>query len=100
MLMTFVKNIFTMISNLMVKATFENYDDWKKNAFDTDSKRRSKVCDEQKTVVSKIDDKNAIILMFGFDLDKMKDFMTDQSMLKREAEFNVEHEIYTFSPIF
>lgn len=83
----------------MVKASFDDYDIWKKNAFETDSDRRAEVCNEEKTIVSKIDDKNAIILMFGFDLDKMKEFVTNQHMIQREKEYNVKHEVYTFSPL-
>lgn len=89
-----------MISNLMVLATFDDYDSWRANAFDTDSDRRAKVCDEERTIVSKVDNTSAIILMYGFDLDKMKEFVTNKDMIEREKQYNVSHEIYTFSPIF
>ena len=46
----------------------DNFDDWKKefNRYDA----RANVCDESRTTVGKVDDKNAIVMMYDVDMQK------------------------------
>lgn len=83
--------------DLMVIIEMANYDKWKSEAFDQDSKRRSSVCDEERTTVAKISDTQAIVLMYNVDMVKMPVFMQDEKMLKLEKKYNVKHKVHNFA---
>lgn len=88
-----------MLVNLMVLTTMNHYDTWLENGFKKDAVRRSRVCNDFKTVVSKISDHKAVILLFDVDVEAMAKHMSEDRMQELEAEFGASHEIYTFSPL-
>ena len=47
-----------------------SYDAWKAT-FDAEASRRANVCDESRTVVSKIDDMTALVMMFNVDIERV-----------------------------
>ena len=49
----------------------KNYDSWRV-LFDSDVARRKTVCDESRTIVAKVDDKNAMVMMFSVDMQKVR----------------------------
>lgn len=85
--------------NLMVFAYMANYDKWLKEAFLPDAHRRALVCDDAKTTVARISETKAIILMYDVEMEAMEMHMNAEQMKELEEKFNVEHEIFTFSPI-
>ena len=49
----------------------KNYESWRK-LFDSDAERRKTVCDESRTIVAKVDAKNAVmVMMFGVDMQQV-----------------------------
>lgn len=85
--------------NLMVFAYMANYDKWLEEAFLPDASRRSLVCDDSRTTVARISETKAIILMYDVEMEAMEKHMNAKQMKVLEEKFNVEHEIFTFSPI-
>lgn len=83
----------------MIETKIENYDIWLKEGFLKDKERRAKMCNENKTKVAKISDKEAIILLFDVDIDKLREHMKDPIMEVLENKFKANHVIHTFSPI-
>ena len=52
--------------NIVVKVSCNSFDDWKKEFDGHDA--RANVCDESRTTVGKVDDKNAIVMMYDVDM--------------------------------
>ena len=88
-----------MFINLMIETTIEDYETWLRDGFNSDSERRSKMCNESKTRVAKISDTEALILLFDVDIDKLREHMKDPVMQILESKFKASHVIHTFSPI-
>ena len=55
--------------NLVLKVSFDNYDEW--IAEFNNHAERAAVCDESKTTVGKVDDKNCIFMMYDVDMEGM-----------------------------
>ena len=53
--------------NIVVKVSCDSFDDWKKEFDGHDA--RANVCDESRTTVGKVDDKNAIVMMYDVDME-------------------------------
>lgn len=83
--------------DLMVLVECADYDKWKSEAFDADSKRRSTVCDESRTTVAKISDTQAVILMYNVDMAKMPVFMQNEKMQALEKKYKVKHKVHQFT---
>ena len=66
--------------NIVVKVSCDNFDDWKKE-FDGHDARAS-VCDESRTTVGKVDDKNAIVMMYDVDMQGMQKLMMSDYLQK------------------
>lgn len=81
-------------SNLFFIVNSVDYDLWFWDAFLLDSKRRSEFCDEAKTRVAKINDKKAMVILYDFDMAKMKEFEADQNIGKLMMKFQVSHKVY------
>lgn len=85
--------------NLLVVARMNDFEHWYKEGFLPDADRRSVVCNEAKTTVAKINDHEALILMYDVDIVAMGKHMNEETMKKLEDQFGAEHELYSFSPI-
>ena len=83
----------------MIETTIDNYDKWIIEGFEADPESRSKMCNEEKTLVAKVSETEAIILLFDVDIDKLREHMKDPVMKILESEFKASHIIHTFSPI-
>lgn len=83
----------------MIETKIEDFDTWITQGFNSDSERRSKMCNESKTKVAKISDTEAIILLFDVDIDKLREHMKDPVMKILEGKFKASHVVHTFSPI-
>ncbi len=85
--------------DLLVRVTCQDYDGWKANAFDPDAPRRAEICDESRTVVSKVSNTEALVMMFDVDMDAMFMFMEDPEMKKLMEQAGVTHEVFSFEPL-
>ena len=83
----------------MIETKIDDFDTWITQGFNSDSERRSKMCNESKTKVAKISDTEAIILLFDVDIDKLREHMKDPVMKILESKFKASHVVHTFSPI-
>jgi hypothetical protein len=88
-----------MLVNLMVQTKIDDYDIWLENGFKKDAERRVNMCDESKTIVAKISQREALILLYDVDIQKLREHMHDPVMKELEAQFNASHIVNTFSPI-
>ncbi len=67
--------------NIVVKVSCNSFDDWKKEFDGHDA--RANVCDESRTTVGKVDDKNAIVMMYDVDMQGLqKLMMSDKKVVK------------------
>ena len=84
--------------NIVVKVSCDSFDDWKKE-FDVHDER-AKVCDESRTTVGKVDDKNAIVMMYNVDMQGMQKLMMSEHLQKISKELNIENrEMHSFEPL-
>ena len=84
--------------NLVIKVSFDNYDKWKAE-FDSHN-ARANVCDESKTTVGKIDDKNCIVMMYDVDMEGMQKLMSSEHLVRLQKELNiVNNEMNVFTPL-
>lgn len=89
-----------MLVNLMVQTYVDNYEIWLNEGFKKYSKYRAIMCDESKTIVSKVSDTEAIILLFDVDVELFKQHMKNEVMTNKIVqEFKAKHVVHTFSPI-
>lgn len=71
-----------------------SFDDWKE-LFDNDTSVRAEYCDESKTMVGKVDDKTALIALFGVDQEKMNARISSQEFTELVDDYVKGHDIYT-----
>ena len=84
--------------NIVVKVSCDNFEDWKKE-FDG-HEARANVCDESRTTVGKVDDKNAIVMMYDVDMQGMQKLMMSDYLQKISKELNIENrEMHSFEPL-
>lgn len=79
-------------ADLFFKISFNDYEGWAKE-FAEDSTRRAKFCDESRTKMSMIDDKHAMVILYGFDLARTWEFESDEKAAKVMREYEVNHEV-------
>jgi len=70
----------------------QGFENWKQ-IFDNDA-ARAEFCDESKTMVGKVDDKTALIALFGVDLAKMKARLSSPQFAEAVKDYVVKHDIY------
>lgn len=84
--------------NLMITAHLkQSFENWKK-LFDNDSARAG-FCDESKTMVGKVDDKTALIALFGVDQAKMNARMSSPEFADLVKDYVAKHDAYTLAEI-
>ena len=84
--------------NLIIKVSSDNYDEWRK-VFDG-HKERTKVCDESKTTVGKIDDKTCIVMMYEVDMNGLQELMSSEYLQRMTKELSiVNEEMHSFEPL-
>lgn len=76
-----------------------DYDMWLWDAFLSDGKRRAQFCDESRTRVAKINDKKSMVILYDFDMSKMKAFESDEKVGKIMMEYQVNHDVYTMKSL-
>ena len=80
--------------NLMITAHLkQSFDSWKE-IFDNDS-GRAEFCDESKTMVGRVDDKTALIVLFGVDQAKMDARLASTEFVELVENHVEGHDIYT-----
>lgn len=80
--------------DLLVLVDMADYQDWRSRAFDADASRRATVCDEEKTLVAKVNDQKAMVLMFDVEVEKMGEFMNEEAMKTLKEQFGAEHSVF------
>ncbi len=79
--------------NLMITAHLkQSFEIWKE-LFDNDS-ARAEYCDESKTMVGKVDDKTALIALFGVDQAKMNARLSSPEFAELVEDYVERHDIY------
>ena len=87
-----------MNMNLVIKVSFNNYDEWRAS-FDNHAERAS-VCDESRTTVGKIDDQNCIVMLYNVDMAGMQNLMTSDFLVELSKKMNIKNdEMNSFEPL-
>ena len=79
-----------LMMTVHLKKSFESW----KELFDNDP-ARSEFSDESKTMVGRVDDKTALIVLFDVDQVKMNSYLTSQLFADLVKDYVVKHESYT-----
>ena len=84
--------------NVILKVSMANYDEWKE-AFDNHAERAT-VCDESRTTVGKVDDKNCIVMLYDVDMQGMQEIMGSEFMITLSKEMQIiNEEMHSFNPL-
>ena len=75
-----------------------SYEDWHK-LFLEDTDNRAKICNENRTLVGKANEKTAVITLFDVDEAAMKGMMKDQDFQKMVEPYVEEHIPFALTPI-
>ena len=60
---------------------------------------REKICDENRTLVAKVDDKTALVTLFNVDMAAMGAMMESPDFKKLTEDHVAEHTPYVISPL-
>lgn len=80
--------------NLLIEVSTNNYDNWKK-FFDSHSDR-SLFCDESKTVVTKVSETAAVVLILDVNMEKTQEVLSNDDMASMVEQLEITHTISTF----
>ena len=75
-----------------------SYEDWHK-LFLEDTDNRAKICNENRTLVGKANDKTAVITLFDVDEAAMKGMMEDPDFQKMVEPYVEQHIPFALTPI-
>ena len=75
-----------------------SYEAWYQ-VFVNDADRRSRICDESRTLVGKANEKTAIVTVFGVDMEAMGKMMADPEFQKMTENYVEEHIPYSLTSI-
>ena len=75
-----------------------SYETWKE-LFDIDADNRSKLCDENRTLVGQAIDTTAIVTLFSVDMEAMGKMMADPEFHKLTEDYVDEHIPYSITPL-
>ena len=75
-----------------------SYENWHK-LFLEDTDNRAKICNENRTLVGKANEKTAVITLFDVDEAAMKGMMEDQAFQKMVEPYVEEHIPFALTPI-
>lgn len=92
-------NVKTEKINLFFIITAVDYDLWLNKAFNTDSDRRAMFCDETRTRVGKINDKQAMVMLYDFEVAKLGDFEKDKAVGQLMQKYDVRHKVMLATPL-
>ncbi len=87
------------IGNLLFKVKSIDFDLWYENAFAPDAERRSAFCDENKTKVAKVSDKEAMVILYDFQLEKLGELGDDKNIGDLMKTYQVEHEVFVLETL-
>jgi len=77
---------------MMIVHLKKSFESWKE-LFDNDP-ARSEFCDESKTMVGRVDDKTALLVLFDVDQVKMKSYLTSQLFADLVKDYVEKHDAY------
>ena len=84
--------------NLALKVSFDSFAAWK-DEFDNHTQRGA-VCDESKTTVGKVDDKNCIVMLYDVDMPGMQELMSSEYLIELTKKMNIiNNEMNSFEPL-
>ena len=83
-----------MMITVHLRQGFENW----KQIFDNDA-ARAEFCDESKTMVGKVDDKTALISLFGVDQAKMNARLSSPQFAELVKDYVVKHDVYRLEEV-
>ena len=75
-----------------------SYEDWHK-LFIEDTDNRAKICNENRTLVGKANEKTAVITLFDVDEAAMKEMMEDPDFQKMIEPYVEKHIPFALTPI-
>ena len=75
--------------NLVLKVSFDNYEAWL-TEFNNHSERAA-VCDESKTTVGKVDDKNCIVMLYDVDMEGLQRLMASEHLMQLSQQMNIQN---------
>ena len=75
-----------------------SYEDWHK-LFIEDTDNRAKICNENRTLVGKANEKTAVITLFDVDEAAMKGMMKDPDFQKMVEPYVEKHIPFALTPI-
>jgi len=78
-----------------LKSSFEAWH----QLFENDADRRSQICDENRTLVGKANEKTAIVTVFGVNMEAMAAMMADPEFQKMTENYVEEHIPYSLTPL-
>ena len=81
--------------HLIVKLK-SSYEAWYE-LFSNDAENRSKICDENLTLVGKANDATALVTLFNVDMEAMGAMMENSEFKKLTEEFVAEHIAYSIT---
>ena len=79
--------------HLLFRIKMEDYDSWYNNAFMPDAERRKSFCNEAKTKVARVNDKEAMVILYDFEIDKLWDLGNDKDVELLMKKYQVEHQV-------
>lgn len=87
-----------MKKNIILKVSFDSYEAWFAE-FNNHSERDT-VCDESKTTVGKVDDKNCIVMLYDVDMEGMQKLMTSNYLIQLTQKMNIQNdEMHSFEAL-
>ena len=75
-----------------------SYEAWHQ-VFVNDADRRSRICDESRTLVGKPNEETAIVTVFGVDMEAMGAMMADPEFQKMTENYVEEHIPYSLTSL-
>lgn len=86
-------------ADLLFRIKMVDYDLWMNEAFGPDATRRAAFCDEARTKVARISDKEALVVLYDFELDQIWEFGAGRSVEEKMKQYQVEHEVFQLSAL-
>ena len=83
---------------LVIVKLKSSYEAWYE-LFADDGENRTKICNENRTLVGKADNSTALVTLFDVDMAAMGAMMSDPEFHKMTENYVEEHIPYTLTPI-
>ena len=85
--------------NILIKGKCTSSYDAVYEDFLKGSETRAQCCDESKTIISKIDEHNFIVLMFDVEMSKLKELLSTPERDEVIKLNGISNEMFQFSPL-